>query len=777
MKNPLQKRLPRELKSELGKYLVIFLLLVGSIGFVSGFLVADGSMIIAYNNSFEKYKIEDGNFRTTEKLNKAQKKAVEEAGVTLYDNFYVEESLTNGSTMRIFSMRREVDLACLMSGAFPEKTGEIAIDRMYADNNQLEVGDSIKSGERTWKISGLIALSDYSCLFANNNDSMFDSVKFGVSVVAEDEFATYDEEALHYKYSWRYGDGTGRRQKLEEKEEKKLSEDLLEVLVKETSLNEFVPCYLNQAIQFTGEDMGGDRAMMIVLLYIVIAIMAFVFGVTISNTIVREANVIGTLRASGYTKGELIRHYMMMPILVTLIGAVAGNLLGYTIFKDVCVAMYYGSYSLPTYETIWNGEAFCLTTVVPVILMFLINFMILHRKLRLSPLQFLRRDLSGRKRKRAIPLSPRMGILSRFRLRIIFQNLSNYVVLFVGILFANLLLMFGLLLPSVLENYQKEMESNLLSNYQYILQMPVSDMGDDSPLGNMISMLTFAYSVETENEDAEKFSAYSLNTISGKYKSEEILLYGIQKGSRYISLEPGEDEVYISSGFAEKFAIEPGDTVTLKEKYEDGGYSFRVTGIYDYVGSLSLFMSQEKLNQTFDLGEDYFSGYFSDTEITDIDEKYINSVIDAEALTKISRQLTVSMGGMMNLVNGFAVIMFMILIYLLSRVIIEKNAQSISMTKILGYTNGEIGRLYIVSTTIVVIVFLLVSLPVVTKGIEILFFEYMMTSITGWITFYIDPFIYVEMFLIGIATYAVVAILEYRKIAKVPMDEALKHVE
>ena len=66
MKNPLRKRLPRELKGELGKYLVVFILMVASIGFVSGFLVADNSMLIAYNEGFGKYNIEDGNFRTAE---------------------------------------------------------------------------------------------------------------------------------------------------------------------------------------------------------------------------------------------------------------------------------------------------------------------------------------------------------------------------------------------------------------------------------------------------------------------------------------------------------------------------------------------------------------------------------------------------------------------------------------------------------------------------------------------------------------------------------------
>ena len=41
MKNPLRKRLLRELKNDIGKYLVIFLFMTATIGFVSGFLVAD----------------------------------------------------------------------------------------------------------------------------------------------------------------------------------------------------------------------------------------------------------------------------------------------------------------------------------------------------------------------------------------------------------------------------------------------------------------------------------------------------------------------------------------------------------------------------------------------------------------------------------------------------------------------------------------------------------------------------------------------------------------
>ena len=788
MKNPLNKRLPREFRKDFGKYLVIFLLLVITIGFVSGFLVADGSMIKAYNEGIDKYNTENGHFRTSEKMNDAQIQSIEENGIRIYDNFYLEQDLTNDSTMRIFESRDQVNLACLMEGEFPKAANEIAIDRMYADNNKISIGDTLKSGTQSWKVTGFIALPDYSCLFQNNNDSMFDSVKFGIGVVTSEAFESLDSPLVKYCYAWKYND-----EPTTEKEEKEVSDDLMKAINKEVSLEEFVPRYLNQAITFTRDDMGSDRAMMIVFLYIVIAIMAFVFGITISNTIAKESNVIGTLLASGYTKNELIRHYMAMPILVTLIGALIGNILGYTIMKDICAGMYYGSYSLPTYVTVWNAEAFLLTTIIPILLMLLVNYTVLHRKLSLSPLKFLRRDLKRRQQKHTLSLSKRIPFFSRFRLRVIFQNISNYLLLFLGILFANLLLMFGLLFPAVLDHYQTVLQDNLLCNYQYILQIPINAMDEDHKLESLVNMLYFQHEVETDNPDAEKFSAYSLKTTDKEYKEEEILLYGLADNSRYLPIDFQETvsdkdvskkevasdatPVYISSAYADKYLLDIGDEITLKESYEDDTYTFSIEGIYDYEGGLTVFLPQEQLNRLFDLGSDYFSGYLSDSEITDIDQKYIGSVIDLDSLSKISRQLNVSMGSMMYLLDGFSIVLFMILIYLLSKIIIEKNAQSISMTKILGYSDREISSLYLLSTTIMVVIFLLLSFPIETVLMKALFRGIMISSISGWIPLYIDPILYVKMFLLGFGTYLLVALIEYRRIKKVPMDQALKNIE
>ena len=186
-------------------------------------------------------------------------------------------------------------------------------------------------------------------------------------------------------------------------------------------------------------------------------------------------------------------------------------------------------------------------------------------------------------------------------------------------------------------------------------------------------------------------------------------------------------------------------------------------------------MSNKEFCKVFDKDDDYYTGYFSNKELN-IKEKDVASCITEDDLTKTSRQLNVSMGQIFYLINIFAVVLFVILIYLLTKLIIEKNTNSISMVKILGYNNGEIARLYLMATTWVVVISILLSIIISKEIIEVIYFE-MMKDYTGWLSLYIAPKVYVEMLVLGIVSYGLVAILQFRKIKKVPMDEALKNVE
>lgn len=751
MKNPLNRRLPRELKSEFGKYLVIFLFFIMVISLVSGFLVADTSLHTAYLDAFDKYNIEDGNFAYAEEASDDAIAAIEKDGkVKVYANFYKEEDTDDfESTFRAFGERNDIDKVCLLDGDMPKADTDVAIDRLYAKNHDLEIGDKFGVAGKDLTISGIVALSDYSTLYQNASDMMFDNDKFGVGVMTDAGFAALRENHLHYNYSWSYDTAPE-----DDAEAKDMAEDLMPILAENGMLTNFLPEYLNQAIIFAGDDMGSDMSMILAFLYIVIVILAFVFSITISNNITKEANVIGTLRASGYSRGEMVRHYLIMPMLVLLVAAVVGNVLGYTWLEQIFANQYLASYGLTTYEVLLNPQAFVLTTVIPLILLFIINFVMLTVKMRISPLQFIRRDLSKRKKKKAFRLNTKIPIMRRFQMRVIFQNFPNHVMIFFGVFFANFILMFGMILQPMLVHYQNTITDNVLSAYQYILKTPA----------------------ETETDGAEKFCFGSLDTLPEKRSSESVSLYGVKPDSDYVKLHSSGKKVDISTAYAGKYGVEKGDTITLKDPYGSDKYKFEVGGIYDYPSTIAVFMEQDLFNQTFDYDSDYFNAYFSDQKIKDIDDALISTEITVDDLTKTSRQLIRSMGSMMNLFLVFGALMFVLILYLLSKIIIEKNAQSISMVKILGYNNREINRIYLHSTTIVVILCILITIPisslVMKEVVEVVFFEY-----SGWITYYMPAATYVEVAASGIICYAIVAFLLNRKVKKIPMSDALKNVE
>lgn len=836
-KNPLTKRIPRELIGDWRKYLVVSLFLILTIGFVSGMYVANESMLSAADSGVEKFKLEDGHFELDEKANpelldalstgekadikdyylntakseldaifegeefdssfEAYSKAYGEAWgkilseidekyadaekkyklndpdfqpvpVNVYENFYRNEEedhnndgVSDGS-VRVYFKTDDVNLACLMDGRFPESSDEIAIDRMHADNVGVKTGDTVTVGEKEWKVVGLLAYVNYSTLHEKSTDMMFDALKFNVAMVTKEGFENL-QKPIHYTYAWQYKNAPA-----DEAEEKKLGDDFLKAVLTQTvaaenELADYLPAYANPAIHFATDDMGGDMAMGGVLLDILIVIIAFIFAVTISNTISKESRTIGTLRASGYTRGELIRHYLSMPVIVTLISAALGDLLGYTVFKNVVVSMYYNSYSLPTYETMWNPSAFIKTTLIPLALMLIVNLLVIARKMRHTPLAFLRQDLKKRGSKKAIRL-PEWKFFSRFRMRIIFQNVPNYLILFFGVFFVMVMLAMAVGMPNTLDYYKENAGDMMFADYQYVLK------SCEDAEGKIIA---------TANDSAEKFAVTSLQRKSDAI-NEDISVYGIEDGSSYVSIDGlsalQENEVYISSSFRDKYGVSVGDTILLDEKYESKQYVFKVAGFYDQSLNISVFMPIGQFRSVFGLQEDEFSGYLSDSEITDIEEENIATVITEQDITKMCDQLDHSMGAYMQYFQILCILLSAVMIYLLTKIIIEKNETAISMTKVLGYENGEIARLYLLSTTIVFVTFDIVSVFLGTLVMSAAW-KAILFSYSGWYTFTMAPMGYAKMFLFVLIGYLSVLFFDFRRIKRIPLNEALKNAE
>lgn len=805
IKNPLIKRIPKELAGDWKKYLVVFLFLVLTIGFVSGMYVANESMLTAADEGITRYKQEDGHFELKEKADSSLIEAIEsgekadipgqaeentadgdnddseengksdddldsskKTSVTVYENFFRNEDEDNDNdgksdgTIRVYAKTDDINLACLLDGDFPQNENEIAVDRMHADNAGMKVGDKISVSGKEFKITGLIAYVNYSTLHEKKTDLMFDAIKFDVAMVTQEGFDRLDK-SIHYSYAWKYDHAPA-----DDIEEKEQSDSFMEAMVTQVMLagnevEDYTPKYGNPAINFATDDMGSDKAMGGMLLDILVVIIAFIFAVTISNTIANESSAIGTLRALGYTKGELVCHYLSMPVIVTLLAAIVGNILGYTVFKNVVVSMYYNSYSLPVYKTIWNPDAFLKTTVLPVMIMLVVNLIVIVRMMQHTPLQFLRHDMKKNKSKKAMRL-PRWNFMSRYRLRIMFQNKANYLILFVGILFIMEMLAMAVGMPDTLDYYKSNTDGMMFAKYQYVLKSYVDEEG------NIVS---------TGNKDAEKFDMTSLLKKSDAL-DEEVSIYGIADNSSYVKINDFDslkkNEVYISDSFSQKYGLNEGDEVKLDAQYEKKKYTFKVKGIYDKSQSIAVFMPIDKFADIFDLKDNQFSGFLSDTKIKDIDENNIATTITIHDITKMADQLDHSMGSYMSYFQVLCILLAAVMIYLLTKLIIEKNETAISMTKILGYENKEIASLYLMSTSIVVVLADLISVVIGTLVMKVAW-KMMLFSYSGWFAFKVKPLGYVKMFAFVLIGYLIVMVFDFKRIKKIPMDQALKNVE
>ncbi len=696
--------------------------------------------------------------------------------VRIYENYYHNEPEDNNNdgeedaTVRIFRSDSTVDMATFIDGRAPETATEIAIDRMHAENVGVTIGNTITVGGHEYEITGLLSYCNYLTLHESNTDLMFDAFGFDVAMLTPEAFDALTSRT-HYNYAFFYETKPADKVEAADLSDSFLKSLITQTLVVDNEIEDYLPEYLRQASNFAPSDIEGDSTGTSILCYILIAVIAFIFAITISNTIDKEASVIGTLRASGYSKDELVVHYMSMPLIVTFIGAIAGNVLGYTAFRDVAVNLYYQSYSLPTPKLVWSSVALVKTTVIPLLLMFFINLIVIVKKLQLSPLKFLRHDLTKSKRSKARRI-PAWSFMKRFRIRILFQNMPNYAVLIFGVILIELMMCFAFGLPDSLDNYGEKAPEMVFADYQYML------MGYKDSDGNIIT---------TSEETAEQFSSKtlkypkggsSIRSGMGSGGDENVTVYGIVDDSAYVNIpaDMAEDHLYVSSAFATKFGLKAGDVITLNEEYENKSYEFTVDGIVDYDGGIAAFMNNGNFNSVFGKKEDEFSGYFSSNEITDIDEKDIAVVITIEDITKVTTQLDHSFGSIIDVFKYVLIVLAAAMIYLLAKIIIERNEHTISMVKILGFMNSEIGSLYIIPTAIVVTVVSLISF-VAGYFLMSWIFKVFILQMDGYFAFYMSPLSMVLSVVYLLVGYAFVSVIDYIRIRKIPMEEALKNVD
>lgn len=703
----LNKQMKREFKRNLFRYIGILLLIIIGIAVVTGYNCTARSVLTALNDAKESGNVEDGDFQVNRELEKAQLQKIKDMGFDVEKQFYCDYEHLN-HTLRIFQVRETMNLIERTKGSTDIGEDEIFLDRKYAEAKGYDIGDTLEIEGRRYIVKGMGCVPDYILIISDLTSNSSDADEFGLAFLNKNEFEKLSKDDITYNYAFSYDESWS-----EEQQDEKVSE-LREYLKDECEMTGFLKNADSTRVIGIFSKLDSDKSTAVMLGAVIILIIAFLFFTVTKSTIAKECSAIGTLYAQGFLEKEIRRYYIKLPLLLTLVGTIIGYILGSRLMMEPLIESSYAFYCIPNITLVPSVTQVAATIILPVVLVFIINELGLIRLLNAEPLQLLRNDLQGAKKrkffgrkkvakeKKALEITKKesdrvtakifdkLPFFTKFRLRVIFKGISDNILLMVGIILSCFLMTMGIGMHDSITKYIEKVENSVPSKYVYLLKSEI----------------------KADEKEAEK-----LKSVQFHYYFEEadtkmpITCYGIIQKSVYVDADIPEGEgVIISDVVANKFGFCKGDKITLESSDGNDTYEVEIKGICDYANGLYMFMNISELNKLIGDKVTSYNAYFSDKKL-DIPDTYISGTITKKDIIESAKQYYDMTSSTVSMMIVAAMIIAVILMFIIFEMTIDKNKTNISLTKILGYMPKELNKIYIGGKIFVVLFGLLIAIP------------------------------------------------------------------
>lgn len=211
MQKVLRKRILRDLKENIVRYFALGAMIVLCMYIIISLIGTADSIIIGSNQNAQRNHLEDGQFTVFVPLTESEKTDLEEYGVILEEQFYLDYLLEDDSTLRVFQNREKINTIEVETGRLAESDGEIVLEKRYAEEHKLQTGDCIQVGGKEFEITGIGCSPDYDAPYKDFTDSSVNSFQFGTGFVSEETYAELLAEgksvkAEEYVYSYLLGE-------------------------------------------------------------------------------------------------------------------------------------------------------------------------------------------------------------------------------------------------------------------------------------------------------------------------------------------------------------------------------------------------------------------------------------------------------------------------------------------------------------------------------------------------------------------------------------------
>ncbi len=199
MQKVLQKRILRDLKKNIARYLALGFLIILSMYMVVSMIAAAETIIRGSLREDQASQVEDGEFSLFVPMTDAEWRSLEAKGITLQKQFFLDYTVDTDKTLRLFQNRDQINRIMIAEGRLAEAEDEVVLERRYAEINGIQPGDEIKIGGRELTVTGIGCVADYDSPLKSLGDTGCDSEHFGLAFVTADVYAQMRKEGKSTK--------------------------------------------------------------------------------------------------------------------------------------------------------------------------------------------------------------------------------------------------------------------------------------------------------------------------------------------------------------------------------------------------------------------------------------------------------------------------------------------------------------------------------------------------------------------------------------------------
>mgnify|MGYP000820447023 CR=1 FL=1 len=836
MQKVLRKRIWRDFKSNLPRYLALSLLIILAMYLVVSLVGAAETIIRGSENADSRQCVEDGDFSLFVPMKDEEMEDLEADGVTIEPQFYMDYEIDEDHTIRIFANRDEVNRIDLVKGTLAEKENELVVERQFAEKNDISAGDVITFGGREFTVTGIGTTPDYDNVLKSLGDTGCDCLHFGTGFVAADVYDTLraEEKSIkseEYYYAYRlngamtddelkdrlekleftsgdvedpffqeywdrtmgkkddltdgiqelldgakelkelkafedgiieYTDGTkeaedGSNELLDGIQElKDETDDMIDDIFSEDAQNlmTFVKAGDNARIQAASGDQELYRSVGTIAGAILLILISYVLSVFVVHSIDQESAVIGALYALGVKRKNLMAHYVTLPTVITFVSGLIGTLLGYSsLGVPIQMQDCYNYYSLPDLDVIYMPYLFIYGIVVPPVISIIVNSLVIRKRLSKPVLTMIRNEQkvgNGKDIKFG-----NMSFMNLFKIRqMLRESRTGFTVVF-GMFVSLLLAMMSLEIYTYCANVNRDYVND--TKYEY--------------------MYTYKYPTEEVPEGGYEAYAKTLKKKIYGYNFD-ITVMGLTENNPFfdVNLSDSSSKVAISSSIAYKYGLDVGDTLTLKDDEADKIYAFEIASVAQYAPSFMVFMPYDKALELFDEPENYFNVVFSDHAL-DVETGRLYATTTKTDVKKAAGIFSDIMQGMILTIGGVSVLIFIVVMYLMMKVMIDRSSFNIALIKIFGYRNKEVKKMYLDGNFYIITIGALISIPLTKWIMDVAYEPAFVPNIACGIDKSFPFWMYLAIFAGILILYFIINHLLIRRIRKMVPAEVLKNRE